>query len=676
MRKLAFFALLTMCVVCGPLVGAEEKLAYVDLVKRLTDLERLSVLPAPGEQCMQWSSYDRASRYDEKTGKYLAWGANGDGTGCIRREGDNIVMAEMEGPGCIWRIWSALAGDGRVRIYLDGAAAPAVDLPFKQYFNRKAKPFAYPSLVHMTARGLNNYVPIPFQKSCRIVAEPKWGRYYHFTYALFPKGTQVPTFKMDLSAQEEAALKAADDFLSNNLGTDPAGERQGQTTGKKTVAAEAGKSREVLELTGPKAITCLKARMDFKDREDEMAALRELVLQITWDSGPSPAVWAPLGDFFGSAPGVNKYKSLPLGMADEGFYCFWYMPFARSAKIELVNGGKTAREVAFEITHAPLSRPIEQLGRFHVKWHRDAFNPQTPDRAPDWTMLKTDGRGRYCGVNLHVWNPKGGWWGEGDEKFFVDAEKFPSTIGTGSEDYFGYAWCNPTLFQNCYHNQTISQGNRGHVSVNRWHVTDNVPFQKSFEGAIEKYYPNRRPTLYAAIAYWYLAAGAEDAYPALPVDQRWGYCQTPPVFKIKGAIEGEKMKVLARTGGVAQRQDLTQFGSSKWSRDAHLWWIRAKPGDKLTLALPVEQAGKYELRMQMTKAIDYGIHQLSLDAHELGEPIDLFNNGVIPTKEISFGVHELSKGVHKLQVEVIGANAKAVKAYMFGLDYVLLKPAE
>ena len=66
-------------------------------------------------------------------------------------------------------------------------------------------------------------------------------------------------------------------------------------------------------------------------------------------------------------------------------------------------------------------------------------------------MLQTEGRGRFCGVMLHVWNPRGGWWGEGDEKFFVDGEKFPSTFGTGSEDYFGYAWCDPHLFQRAYH---------------------------------------------------------------------------------------------------------------------------------------------------------------------------------------------------------------------------------
>ena len=92
-------------------------------------------------------------------------------------------------------------------------------------------------------------------------------------------------------------------------------------------------------------------------------------------------------------------------------------------------------------------------------------------------MLHTQGRGRFVGVELHVWNPRGGWWGEGDEKFYIDGEKFPSTFGTGSEDYFGYAWCNPTEFQNCYHNQTRNPNNRGHISVNRWHITDNLPFQ-------------------------------------------------------------------------------------------------------------------------------------------------------------------------------------------------------
>jgi len=173
------------------------------------------------------------------------------------------------------------------------------------------------------------------------------------------------------------------------------------------------------------------------------------------------------------------------------------------------------------------------------KWHRDAFLPTEKERWIDWPILKTQGQGRFCGVALEVWNPRGGWWGEGDEKWFVDGEKFPSTFGTGSEDYFGYAWCNPHLFQNAYHNQTRNDNtnNASHVSVNRWQINDNIPFASSFEGCIEKYYPNNRPTLYAAMAYWYLAPGGKDPYKAVPVKDRVNWYVMPVVNRAPGVFE-------------------------------------------------------------------------------------------------------------------------------------------
>jgi len=291
-------------------------------------------------------------------------------------------------------------------------------------------------------------------------------------------------------------------------------------------------------------------------------------------------------------------------------------------------------------------------------------------------MLKTEGNGRFCGVMLHVWNPRGGWWGEGDEKFFVDGEKFPSTFGTGSEDYFGYAWCNPALFQNAFHNQTHNTGgNRGHISVNRWHVADNVPFNASFEAAIEKYYPNDRGTLYACVPYWYLAPGTTDAYEPIPVEERTGYYVMPELYKEEDAVEGEKLKVLQITGGRTQTQDMFGFGDG-WSNGAHLWWTGAQPGHKLVLSVPVEEDGKYELQVQLTKAVDYGIVQLYLDDQKLGEPIDLYNDGVIPTGKMSFGTHELTQGEHKFTVEIVGSNERAVKAYMFGLDWIKLLKIE
>ncbi len=203
--------------------AGESALTYVDLVHRLTDLERLATLPSPDERCAQWSSYDRTSRYDPASGKYIKWDANGDGGGYIRKEGDKFVLAEMEGPGCIWRIWSATPGAGHVRIYLDGANEPAVDLPFKGYFDGKNPPFTRPAIVHTVSMGWNNYTPIPYRKSCKIIADGEWGQYYHFTYETFAKGTEVPLFKRELSAEESAALDRADEILSHCGAEEPSG---------------------------------------------------------------------------------------------------------------------------------------------------------------------------------------------------------------------------------------------------------------------------------------------------------------------------------------------------------------------------------------------------------------------------------------------------------------------
>ena len=664
------------CLGFATAIAAEPTLTYIDLVHRLTDLQYLATLPSPGDRCAQWSSYDRASRYDPASGKYIKWDANGDGGGYIRKEGDKFVLAEMEGPGCIWRIWSATPGKGRVRIYLDGASEPAVDLPFTGYFDGKNPPFTRPAIVHTVSMGWNNYTPIPYRKSCKIIADSEWGQYYHFTYENFAKGTGVPVFKRELRAEDSAALDQADEILGHCGAAEPTHERSNQKVlGKKSAVVAAGERVVLAAIKGPRAITNIRVKLDVPPAPAARDVLRELALQIKWDGESEPSVWAPLGDFFGTAPGANVYRSLPLGYTEDGWwYCSWYMPFAKRAQVELINDGKQPRQIRFEIVHAPLSQPIDRLGRFHAKWHRDVFLPTEPERHIDWPVVKTEGAGRFVGMMLHIWNPRGGWWGEGDEKFFVDGEKFPSTFGTGSEDYFGYAWSSAKPFQHALHNQTRNDGNsKGHVSVNRWHVADNVPFHSSFEGDIEKYFPNEKPTLYAAMAYWYLKPGGNDPYHAVPLRERVDYWTvTVEPVKVKGVIEGESMKILGKTGGNPQEQDMAGFGD-KWSNDAQLWWIEAKPGDKLELALPVEKAGKYKITLHMTKARDYGIVQLYLDGEKLDKPIDLYNPDVVPTGPVALGMHELTAGEHKLTIEITGANEKAEKAYMFGLDYIKLE---
>ncbi len=663
--KLHLYAAALLALLCSS--SNADSYTYRQLIDKLTDLKSLAVLPLPGEKCQQWSSWDRSSVYDAKSGKYVAWDANGDNAGIIRTEGNKQVLAEMNGPGVIWRIWSAAPSTGHVAIYLDGSDTPVLDMPFVDYFNSKRLPFNYPGLVHEAALGWNNYIPIPFNKSCKIVADPDWGAYYHFTYTTYPKEAELPTFSRELLSSYRVDLTAADYSIRHNLGELAANYGSARNTKSVNVTIPAHKSVTALKLSGSQAICSLKLGTNFTAAE-----LREVTMLIAWDDEQSPSVWCPIGDFFGSAPGLNKYASLPLGVTSTNMYSQWYMPFVKNATLRFTNDGSKPVSVNLQVVTEPLQQPLSQYGRFHAKWHRDAFLPSEPERAIDWPILKTTGTGRFVGVCLNVYNPGGGWWGEGDEKFWVDGEKFPSTFGTGSEDYFGYAWCNPTLFQHAYHNQTLNeQSNAGNISVNRWHITDNIPFQNSYEADIEKYYANDRPTLYSCVTYWYLSADGKDAYTLYPLKERTGYYHFEP-YTVAGAVEAETMQVLSVSGGQTSPQPMGTY-SGKWSGMNQLWWTGASPGDRLQLAVPVEKPGKYQISMQLTKAIDYAEVQLYLDNKPLNQPMDLFHDGVMPTGQIDCGKQFLAKGQHTLSIEIKGANEKAIKAYMVGLDYITLK---
>ncbi|HBG25984.1 MAG TPA: hypothetical protein DDX75_02695 [Phycisphaerales bacterium] len=664
---------LIIILICISISYSAQELTYLDFINSLTDLEYLATLPADGESCAQWSSYDRNSVYDANTGKYINWDYNGDGyggAGWIRIEDEKLVLAEIKGPGCIRRIWSATPKDGHVRIYLDGSQTPAVDLPFKGYFDRKNKPFNRPALVHTVASGHNNYVPIPFQKSCKIVADKNYGEYYHFNYTLFPKDTIVPTFKGELTAEESQTLDKADALLSSS-GPDMLADRYPNAkkeTGLLEIAK--GKTEQLIKIDGARAITSLKIYpVDMPaDIEQQRKILRELTISIFWDKSSKPAVWSPLGDFFGTAPGINSYNSFPMGMTPQWFYSNWFMPFSQQAVIKITNDGKQKRQIKFEVSHTDLNKPAQAYARFHAKWHRNMFLPAEKERQIDWTMLLTQGRGRFVGVELEIWNPRGKWWGEGDEKFFVDGEKFPSTFGTGSEDYFGYAWCDPALFVNCYHNQTISEQNQGHISVNRWHIVDNIPFQKSFEGSIEKYFVDQRPTQYSCVAYWYLDSPT-DQYPQADYSERVDF-----YTKLTYPLDVDGMKLISEPPGRTEAQDMRSFAPEKWTDDQQLWWTPEKIGDKMNLSIDAEKEGKYRILTRLTKAADYGIIQFYLNDSKINNPVDLFNkDAVITTGEIDLGVHQLQKGQNIITIEVIGANPAAIPVYMVGIDYLKIR---
>ena len=508
---------------------------YADLLDRLTNLERLAQPLLAGERTGTFSSYDRRSRYDAPTGQYLEWDANNDGSGYIRKEGESIVAFESEGPGVIWRVWSALPMMGHIRIFIDGTLK--VDLPFRDFFERfgaEIPPLNFPELNPTLSRGRNHWIPIPFNQSCKVLFDPEWGAYYHFTYTQFPQGTVLPHYDELFTRETSVALAETDRKLSlRGRFQSPAEHEQ---ILEQVLTVQPGETAEIAQLHGNQAITALQVK-DFEE-----SCLQELYFSIYWDGEQQPSVHSPLGNFFGTAPGKNVYRSLPLGMTESSCYSRWFMPFSQSARLMLKNTGAQAYTLTFLIHHKTLSHDASQLLRFHAKWHRDQFLDQVQHsgREIDWPILLANGSGRFCGMALHVWNhwqePEQAapswwygrwdkknidwWWGEGDEKFFVDGEKFPSTFGTGSEDYIGYAWAAeppfPT-FESAFACQPYVELNaNGHTSVNRFHICDDVPFTSSFEASIEKYKPNQwgdgNQCLYDVVAYWYQQPGEVDPY--------------------------------------------------------------------------------------------------------------------------------------------------------------------
>ncbi|MBK8094196.1 MAG: VCBS repeat-containing protein [Verrucomicrobiaceae bacterium] len=142
---------------------------------------------------------------------------------------------------------------------------------------------------------------------------------------------------------------------------------------------------------------------------------------------------------------------------------------------------------------------------------------------------------------------------------------------------------------------------------------------------------------------------------------------------VPGAIEGETMKVLEITGGKTGRQGMGGFGNT-WSGAAQLWWTGGKPDQKLTLAIPVKEAGKYTLYGALTMARDYGVVSITLDGKPVSSSFDGYNGPkVIHTGEKEWGTHELTAGEHKLSFTLAPPNPDALPANMVGLDYVRLE---
>ena len=638
--KILMIALLLVCVGC-----AAADVTVKSMLGEMVDLGRLATAPDPFYIEAGSSSYDRAS----KTPGNPEWFANGDNTQYIRVEDHDgrkeCVLMDAEGPGAIVRLWSANADNGgTIRVYLDGNEKPAIEVNCQDWMEGKLAAFP-PPLAMRLAFGWNVYFPIPYAKHCKVTATARPAFYYQINYRTYAPGAKVETFTMDAARAAASEVKRVAAVMMERANPDVSKARKNPIDAK----VEPGKTYKSPAIAGAAAIQLMELHVESPNVYN---AVRQCVLRIYFDKEATPCVETPLGDFFGTGPGLNPYNSLPMGVGRDGTLTSrWVMPFQRTAHIELVNYGS----VPITVTGTVWTTPYKWTKRsmyFHAGWRIEENIPTEPER--DWNFLTATGKGRYVGNMLMINNKSTVWWGEGDEKVYVDGETFPSTFGTGTEDYYGYAYGSGELFQHAYHDQTIhdSPDCFGRDSLNRWHIFDDIPFGKDFRFDLEIWCWDRKATIdYAATAYWYAMPGAASAFKPLTADLV-PITVRPTIMSVPGAIEAEDMEA-TETGG----ESGGDVAGVEFSGQHATFWRGMKEGDAKTFKVPVAKAGRYRIvgvfDCDPGHGIQYyqpafGVYDVAVNGAAGPQRLDLSGKGLAHPKEVNLGTYDLKAGTNDL----------------------------
>ncbi|MEI7985648.1 MAG: glycoside hydrolase family 172 protein [Armatimonadota bacterium] len=507
-------------------LGDSPTITLNSLLAEMCDRDRLARFPNPPYQSLQASSYNRESTHRDKPG----WFADSDGTGYIREETINgkheYVMMEHTGPGCITKMWTPFfyydfnnRVGPNVRIYLDGSSTPTFDESLIKLVRGEGSirtRFARP-----TARAGDSYLPIPFAKSVKVTMVDK-PFYNIINYRAYPEGTAVETFRKPSSVQNLPFPKQAE-FLGTEL-------RRSSFT--KSVLP--GGFAEFSLPNGSFAIEDLKIQIGRVEGQSHYGTdpdcLRSTVLSMSFDS--EETVWCPIGDFFSNLSADSREAAQTWTRTTEAdglLHCRWIMPFKNSARIRIHNFGTKAIDVGCFTESKPWKWTKDSM-HFYARWRPDDIVPGTPFQ--DWNFVDIQGKGVFVGDAFTVLNiRKDSWWGEGDEKIYVDdawAKGFPTHFGTGTEDYYGWAGgVYPTKEDNFHHpflNNKVG-GIDGHTMgyniLTRERSLDAIPFSKRLRFDMESSFGTDMREKwnllgYSAVTFFYALPGTTHNRPAMP----------------------------------------------------------------------------------------------------------------------------------------------------------------
>lgn len=669
MTRYTDISMLCLVACISHLSAAPPPVTIASLVHEMSDRDSLARTPAPAFKQLQASSYDRAET-DPKNPK--TWFANQDYGQFIRTEPHDgrteWVVMEHHGPGAITRIWTPLLADKNkmiVRFYFDGAVTPTIEEPFNDMMRGNGpfkSPFAFVSWPEPDVNegvGSDFYFPIPFAKGCKVtMSEVPF--YYSIDYRAYPPGTRVETFNWAaFNGFADAAATAGRELAAVAPCPDDDPGRRAP-----------GQDLRVDAPSGPAAISEIQVAVP-KDIDSQ--TLRSSILEINFDG--EPTVWCPIGDFFGCGihlrPIWDRYRSVT---ADGVMTSRWTMPYRRSASVRLIGPGSSGLRANLIVRTKPWDWDRRSM-HFHASWrHQYPLNTRP---MSDWNYLEASGNGIYAGDTLTVMSPSAAWYGEGDERVYVDGESFPSQLGTGTEDYYGYAWGMAEHFSSPFiampaRDRKGRDNWMGFTTTSRVRGLDAIPFEHSFKFDMEIWDWADCQVEYSAATFWYARPGATSNRPAVPAEAAK---PLPEVGgSVKGAIECESMEVASKSPDVQVSTQTGALTQGTWSADQQLFLQAHAIGDFVELRVPLTSAGRRRVLLYATKSYDYGIVRISIDG-KVAKQIDLWNAKPVASGPIDLGVFELQGKEALLRVQVVGCNPLSKgDRYYFGLDCLVLEP--
>ncbi|MBO6934253.1 MAG: DUF2961 domain-containing protein [Deltaproteobacteria bacterium] len=482
----------------GPAAPAHD-VTFESLLAEMLQLETIARPdPAPFRARMA-SSYDRASVSPDEPG----WFGNADAAQFLREEevGDRTeyVILDVTGPGAVTRIWTAKPV-GTLRVYLDGSSEPAIEWDFEDFFSdtESAAEAQFSYRVphgdadncghHVPMGAANFYLPIPFAGGMKMTLDDP-DTYYQVSYREYAPEVSVRTWQPWDREQSGTLIGRAERTLEGSVLVDE----------DVTIAAD-GRTDYVVTATDHPGSALRHLAVDLGHADPE--TLRAVWVTIAFDG--HELVRGPIAEVLGQGgPGLVDGESALFRVRGSQMLSRLVMPFRESLVLSFHSALTVPLEarVAYEL--APFEFGAEDWF-LHAAW----MPPHVADASElsEYRHIAIAGGGRYVGNVLNVRNSSRVWWGEGDEKIWVDDEPFPSFFGTGTEDYYGYAWCSAALFSELYHGQTRVQGPElyGHLSMYRWHVPDSIPFAEALAFDLEtRHWREYALVGYEAMHFWY-----------------------------------------------------------------------------------------------------------------------------------------------------------------------------